>query len=787
REAKNPEEDRYRLMQAVTSFLANAAKVKPMLVILEDLHDADKGTLEMLSYVSRNLPGTRLLLVGTYRDVEVDRNHPLSGALAELRRVSSFGRVLLRGLNIDEVRRMLSGITREEIPVRLAEAVHRQTEGNPLFIQEVIRYLTEEKLIDSSGGKMKTSDIAQLESNIPEGLRDVIGKRLSNLSEECNRLLSVAAVIGRDFSLDTLRLVVNLDEEIFFDALKEAIQTAILEERKQLGTIHYRFTHAFFRQTLYEEMIAPRRLQLHQQVARALEKQYEKRLGDHAAELAEHFSQSTDPADLEKAVKYGEMAATKAIEVYAYSEAVRLLDQAINVQEILDPEDEVKRCDLMLVLCDALLGVPDTRRVIESEANETYKLCESVGDDTKAARVCKLALWAIGLEQAGPGYITPEFAEWTKRIDSHAQPDTPERAYADYSLGLSLGLTNPDQAHQYVDQAINLSRQLGDDDTYYYAGSIILLVRSKYMEERLKLAEELWESSRRGLRGRNARVLAWIGDAFLATGDRQRTEQVFNKLRTLVDQRPGDILLRDISTLMDAVISLYDGKIIEAWDSAEEVRINGETIGTAQGTTIWASIVLFRAGLYLGNSFENTIPELYFSGPAFQMLLFLEHAYRGQMEEMSSFLDYWKGQDKNISAHTVAHVNILALEGAVLAGDHQAAEYVLNELKDSGLYTSGFWYPTCVPRHFGNAAALLERYDEAREHYKTAFRVCTEMNFRPELALTHLNFAELLLDHFPKEKAEAIEHLDFSIQEFREMKMQPSLERALGRKDILKA
>ena len=90
-------------MQAVTSFLTNAAAVKPLLVVLEDLHDADKGTLEMLTYVSRNLAGARLLIVGTYRDVEVDRTHPLSAALAELRRVSTFGRVLLRGLNADEV------------------------------------------------------------------------------------------------------------------------------------------------------------------------------------------------------------------------------------------------------------------------------------------------------------------------------------------------------------------------------------------------------------------------------------------------------------------------------------------------------------------------------------------------------------------------------------------------------------------------------------------------------------------------------------------------------------
>ena len=87
--ARDPEEERYRLMQAVTGFLTNAASVQPLLVVLEDLHDADKGTLDMLTHVSRNLAGARLLIVGTYRDVEVDRNHPLSAALAELRRVSS--------------------------------------------------------------------------------------------------------------------------------------------------------------------------------------------------------------------------------------------------------------------------------------------------------------------------------------------------------------------------------------------------------------------------------------------------------------------------------------------------------------------------------------------------------------------------------------------------------------------------------------------------------------------------------------------------------------------------
>ncbi|MBN1188580.1 MAG: tetratricopeptide repeat protein [Dehalococcoidales bacterium] len=115
------------------------------------------------------------------------------------------------------------------------------------------------------------------------------------------------------------------------------------------------------------------------------------------------------------------------------------------------------------------------------------------------------------------------------------------------------------------------------------------------------------------------------------------------------------------------------------------------------------------------------------------------------------------------------------------------AELLLERLKSTKACTTGMWWLTCIPRHLGGAAFLLERYDEAREHYKEAIRVCTEMRFRPELALSRLGLAELLLAHYPDEKAEALEHLDFAIKEFREMKMQPSLERALRKKDILKA
>ena len=150
----------------------------------------------------------------------------------------------------------------------------------------------------------------------------------------------MAAVIGREFRLDVLQQLVPLSGEDFEAALEEAVAAAVIEEYSSVGAaVNYRFCHAFFRQTLYEELIAPRRIRLHQQVARALNAVYSRRLEDHAAELAEHFAFSSESSDLARAVSYGQRAARQAMNVYAYNEAVRLLERALQVQAELDPDD----------------------------------------------------------------------------------------------------------------------------------------------------------------------------------------------------------------------------------------------------------------------------------------------------------------------------------------------------------------------------------------------------------------------------------------------------------------
>ena len=799
RPQKDPEEERYRLMQAVTGFLTNAASVQPLLVVLEDLHDADKGTLDMLTNVSRHLAGARLLIVGTYRDVEVDRSHPLSAALAELRRVSSYGRVILRGLNADEVRRMLETITRESFPWGLAEAVHRQTEGNPLFVQEVVRYLAEEGLITQKEGRWRPAKDTPLEMSIPEGLRDVIGKRLSLLSKECNQLLSVASVIGRDFGMDTLKAVVSsMNEDTFVNALKEAVRLSVLEERSHVGIVRYRFTHAFFRQTLYEEMIAPQRLKLHQQVARALETQYAKRLEEHAAELAEHFSHSTDPADLEKAVEYSELAAKRAMDVYAYGEAARLLDQAIKVQKVLNPDDKVKQCDLLLDLCKALLNVPDTRRVIESEAPAALSLAEGIGDASRAAIACLVVLYANTYERGQS--VTPEVSRWIERLDQFARPDTTERAWADSWLGVVKILQGDNLAGgKLLTQALDLARRIGDQEVLWMAITSFIMYRSapQYTAERLRLAEEFWAGSQVGYIS-HAHLGMWqsIGGVFLASGKRKRTEEVFDELRVKATLT-SNIALWIESAAMDAILAVMDGRFEDALAMVDKMLARGEKDGVTGMATLYTGHVMYRTRVYRGELAEIESGMLPLSSreissiPSIQLSVRCwRQAHLGRKEEVTEILEERVVNRPGIGTsedETREWVDVLFLEAAALIGHRRAAELLLNRLNDTGLCTTGNHFPTCIIRHLGGAAALLERYDEARKHYLEAIRVCTEMRFRPELALTRLQLAELLLEHYPAEKKEALEHLDFAIKEFREMKMQPSLERALRHKEILKA
>jgi len=781
----DPEEERYRLLQAVTAFLRNAAAVQPLVIVLEDLHDADRGTLDLLVHLAHNLSGARLLIVGTYRDIEVDRTHPLSSALAELRRGSNFQRVPLRGLTADEVQRMMAAVSQQEISWPFAELVHRQTEGNPLFVQEMLRFLVEEGLVERREGSLRRVGEESLAGRIPEGLRDVIGKRLSRLSDRTNQALSVASVIGREFRLDVLQRIAGLPEEDLYAALEEATAISIVEERSAAGAVViYRFTHAFFRQTLYEETIAPRRIRLHQQVARALEIVYGRRLEEHATEMAEHYAYSSDPADLAKAVAYGEMAANRALAVFAYGEAVGHLEQALKVQEVLDPDDKSRRCELLLRLGHALTPAGELRRVADVVAPEALALAEALRQPRQATEACLLATEALTLFGGGRAEQTPEYGRWSEQALKYAVEGSAERVLAQHARSLSLMISgHRREALELVLQAFAQARKLGEPEGLFRcAGELIFHYNTPgRLAETLQLAEEFCDRPATGVSHRTLGLLWHYGAlSYLAAGDRAHYELVAGRLADLAG-RTQDPSLRLRVYLRDILLATMDGELERAVELGDRVVRGAEELGMgllgAGQAYNWSS----GARLYLGSRLDETLVGG--TGTALAVLM------RSRIEtgDLEAARQHWR--ESGLGARKWAEDALVLLgpllEVAVLLED--PAVRLLSDLLRDVAFSTGTTGVTCVARHLGAAALLLGELDQARAHYERAIEACARIRFRPELALSRLQLGELLLEHFPDERPSAIEQLDAAIAELRAMKMQPALERALRHKEVLKA
>ncbi|HEX3246971.1 MAG TPA: AAA family ATPase, partial [Chloroflexota bacterium] len=775
----DPEEERWRLLHATTSFLRNAAAVQPMVLVLEDLHWADHGTLELLLHLARSLADARLLVVGTYRDVEVDRGHPLSGALAELRRIVSFNRIALRGLTVDEVHRMMRQIRGQEVPWSRAEAIHRQTEGNPLFVQEVLRYLVEEGLVVREGDRWVRADDGAPDSGIPEGLRDVIGKRLSRLSASCNQVLSVAAVIGRDFGLETLQRVTEMDEDPLYAALEEAVRIGIVQERSQPGAVWYRFAHAFFRQTLYEEMIAPRRLRLHQQVARSLEAQYAARLEEHAPELAEHYAHSTDAADLARAVHYGELAAQRANAVYAYGEAARHLEQALHVQMVLDADDHVRHIDLLLALGEALLPTDQLETIPESVAEPAFNLAVELGDKYRAGAAAVLALEAMAHRAPNPvTYRSEAFQRWSQRADEHTETGSPLRVHAHIHAGMArLFLDGPVPAHVRLREAVREAELLGQNREMYLAAGWAFrhLLAPRDFPTLDRLAVDLTHRTRDAAKSVDVgNSLRYLGSYRLAHGDRAGAESAWMELADL-SRTTHDVTLQLVSMETDCIVRFFDGDLQGTLQAIRNRRAASPVEGGFLG------VVQARSLLYTGEQgweLDGLLSRSEQSRPYIAVRACL-HAHLGQFDMADRLISRFQGIDSP-DDESAGMVLLHLLETTTLMGDATRAELLYSKvLPIAHLLMVSESHLACVSRILGNCDRLLGRAEAARQHYARAIEQCTHAQFRPDFTLTRLELSELLLDSYPDERSEALQNLDLAIAQLQEMGMRPALERTI--------
>jgi class 3 adenylate cyclase len=351
-QSSDPETERFLLFKAVTELLRMVAGSVPLCVVLDDFHWADGQSVALLKHVAKSVEQGALQILVTYRDSDLTKDHPLTGVLADLRRIEGGERIALTGLGADEVAELLAAAAGHDLDpngLALAGELAGETGGNPFFVGEILRNLTESAAImfDDATGRWSVDRSAL--SRLPESVREVIEHRIDRL-DGAREVLTIAAVIGRTFDVALLVELVERSEARLLDLLEAAVSASLLRESTdQVG--RFTFEHALINHTLYQGLGNTRRARLHRRIAEALEKQL---AGDPAArvgELAQHWAKASTTGDLDKAMTYTKLAGERALAELAPDEALQWFGRALEL--LGDRDDPATRCDLLIGLGEA--------------------------------------------------------------------------------------------------------------------------------------------------------------------------------------------------------------------------------------------------------------------------------------------------------------------------------------------------------------------------------------------------------------------------------------------------
>jgi hypothetical protein len=317
-----------RLFEAVTQFFVNISKEVPLVLFLDDLQWFDDASMELLLHMARAINAERLLVLGAYRDLELDDQRSLARTVAEMNRERLFYMIPLKRLASSEVFQMVRQTLGEKVPSELPDLVYGKTEGNPFFVEEVLRSLVEEGAVYPVEKGWAVKDLSQV--HVPRGIKEVLGKKLERLDEESRHVLSAAAVIGREFSFPVLREVTGLDEDRLIDIVEKCLHARLLVDRHVPGEEVYAFADSQLRDVLYEDISPVRRRRHHLKVGEAVEKVYAGKVDDHLEALAYHFLEGNDPS---KAIDYSQKAGDKATRLFAWDQARRYYETVLKLME----------------------------------------------------------------------------------------------------------------------------------------------------------------------------------------------------------------------------------------------------------------------------------------------------------------------------------------------------------------------------------------------------------------------------------------------------------------------
>jgi tetratricopeptide (TPR) repeat protein len=372
------EQLRRTLFNSISEIVARTAKEAPVLLLVEDLHWADEGSLLLLNHLARSLRSMPVMIAATYRDVELEPSGPLSESLDELTRLRGAEQIHLQGLPEHSVAAMLRALAGQDPPDNIVKLFFAHTEGNPFFVEELYSHLADQaRLFDASGAFRH--DLQPAEVKVPPNVRLVIGRRLARVGMNTQKILAAAAVLGHSFTFELLAAVSRENEDQLLDCVEEAERAGLINSTVQYPEARFNFSHELIRQTVLAGLSAPRRQRLHLRVADAIEQVYSKTLEDHANDLSFHLMNAGPAAAPDKTVKYLSMAARRARSQGALTESGDLYRQALAVLDTIPESATRDQMELVLRLgLGAVLMA--TRGYAYAENAASYQRATELGE-----------------------------------------------------------------------------------------------------------------------------------------------------------------------------------------------------------------------------------------------------------------------------------------------------------------------------------------------------------------------------------------------------------------------
>ncbi len=760
--AGDPQGERYRLFQSVTALLCQAAEARPVVLVLDDLHWADKPTLLLLKQLARCPRATPLLVLGTYREADVEPGDPLSVMVADVGRESGFERLLLGSLDTAAVAMLVRAHAGDQAP-ELTTMVCEDTEGNPFFIVEMLRHIAESGAVQGERGQ-RASEPRLGQVGIPEGVKDVIGRRIARLGHDARQVLAMASVCGRDFQLAVLEQTSELDEDRLVETLEEAMRARVIEEVP--GVVgRYTFTHTLIRETIYGGLSATRRGLLHRRVGASLEQIHAADLDGHRAALAHHFAQSGSAGDRGKAIEYAARAGDSAVAQLAYEQAAARYRLAVSLIETVElPGGQATRCDLVIAqgAAERQAGDPAYRETLLDGA----RLAQALGD---AERLARAALANNrGFFSAAAGVDRERVAVLDAALDAHGVYDSATHAMLLSQLALEL-VPDPDwqrRAH-LSDEALAMARRVGDPMTLartlnfrYVAlwGPRTLPERLANTREATMLADRLEDPLL------SFQAARFGSHAAMEAGDLALADRLLERAHARAEQL-GQPIIHWYLAVTRAKRTSISGSTAEAEQLAHDAFELGRRVGQPDAR-LWLVIQLFVTGLLQRTlaASQSTAVEAARIGvldtgdaatpsrsiPSLVDALQAATACEvGRIDDARARFDVLMGNELSDLPYdwTALVIPAVASVACVLLGDVRRARTLYAMLEPyAGQFVDGgpSWFGATT-HHLANLATALGRFDEADAHFTDAADAYAALGAGAWLIRARLDWARMLL------------------------------------------